>query len=55
MTVSNTRHRAAGRTGTEASKTRWQGHSLQALVEHIAKTQALETRWQNHPLQALVE
>ena len=39
----------------EALKTRWQGHSLQALVEQLAKTQGLKTRWQSHPLQALVE
>ena len=41
---------------TQALKTRWQGHPLQALVKPIvAKTQALKTRWQGHPLQALVK
>ena len=34
---------------TQVLKSRWQGHSLQALVEPISKTQALKTRWQGHP------
>ena len=40
---------------TQALKTRWQGHPLQALIEILAKNQALKARWQGHPLQALVE
>ena len=35
--------------GTEAMKTAWPGHTLQALVEVKAKTQALKTRWQGQP------
>lgn len=39
----------------EDFKTRWQGHTLQALVEIKAKTQVLTTRWQGNRVQTLVE
>ena len=43
------------RKAIETMKTRRQGHSIKALVEHLSESQALQVARQGHSINALVE